>query len=58
LWQNIFLPVTQVAQKILAHFSGLSGLGYLIFRIWILFGIWVLGFGILFPLSENQIAFI
>jgi metallo-beta-lactamase family protein len=27
LWQNIFLPVTQVAQKILAHFSGLSGLG-------------------------------
>jgi hypothetical protein len=23
-----FLPATQLAQKILAHFSGLSGLGY------------------------------
>jgi hypothetical protein len=32
--------------------------GLLDFLIWILFGIWVLGFGIFFPLLENQIAFI
>jgi len=28
------------------------------FRIWILFGIWVLGFGILGPFSQKQITFI
>ena len=30
----------------------------LVFRIWILFGIWVLGFGILVPYPEKEIVFL